>query len=136
VPLEDDVAIRRDPRGGYAAPVHTKIVNTDMIAKDFVALALQVAAEREVIDLLVRTRIGFIVASNCTDDPAAPRLDLLVIMQPSPAPPFVTAIAASACSYTPTAAQHEPFTSPSHQSSFPPTPRQTSPGSELSLEDS
>ncbi|HKC56958.1 MAG TPA: hypothetical protein VKC35_12580, partial [Vicinamibacterales bacterium] len=68
-----------------------------MIAKDFVALALQVAAEREVIDLLVRTRIGFIVASNCTDDPAAPRLDLLVIMPPSPAPPFVTAIAAPAC---------------------------------------
>jgi len=107
-----------------------------MISKDAVAIALRNAAESQVLETLVRACGGFIVASRDVDDPTASRIDLLVIMQPSPALPFVTAIAASACSYTPTAAQHEPFTSPSHQSSFPPTPRQTSPGSELSLEDS
>ena len=115
-----------------ARAVYTKIVNTDMIPKDFVALALQVTAEREVIDVLVRTRIGFIVASNCTDDPAAPRLDLLVIMPPSPAPPFVTAIAAPACARTARSAQVS-FTSTSQV--VPPDLRSTLPGSELPLED-
>jgi hypothetical protein len=103
-----------------------------MIAKDFVTLALQVAAEREAIDVLVRTRIGFIVASNCTDDPAAPRLDLLVIMPPSPALPFVTAIAAPACARTAPSAQVS-ITSTSQL--VPPDLRFTLPGSELPLED-
>jgi len=132
VPLEDDAAIRREPRGGCATPVRTKIVNTDMIPKDFVTLALQNAAEREVLALLVRTRSGFIVASNCTDDPAAPRLDLLVIMPPSPAPPFVTVIATPACARTAPSAQVS-FTSTSQL--VPPDLRFTLPGSELPLED-
>src|ERR1044071_5251896 len=103
-----------------------------MIPKDFVALALQVAAEREVIDILVRTRSGFIVASNCTDDPAAPRLDLLVIMPPSPAPPFVTVITAPACART-TPSARVSFTSTSQL--VPPDLMSTLPGSELPLED-
>ncbi|HKC58446.1 MAG TPA: hypothetical protein VKC35_20070 [Vicinamibacterales bacterium] len=58
-----------------------------MIPKDFGTIALRNAAERDVLALLLRTRSGFIVASRDADDPAAPRLDLLVIMPPSPAPP-------------------------------------------------
>jgi hypothetical protein len=132
VPLEVDVAIRREPRGGCAMPVRTKIVSADMIPKDFVTLASQNAADREGLALLVRTRSGFIVASNCTDDPAAPRLDLFVIMPPSPAPPFVTAIAAPARARTAPSAQVS-FTSTSQL--VPPDPRSTLPGSELPLED-
>jgi hypothetical protein len=64
-----------------------KIVNTEMIPKDLVTIALRNAAEREVLELLVRTRSGFIVVPRDADDPAAPRLDLLVIMPPSPVPP-------------------------------------------------
>jgi hypothetical protein len=64
-----------------------KIVNTEMIPRDLVTIALRNAAEREVLELLVRTRSGFIVAPRDADDSAAPRLDLLVIMPPSPVPP-------------------------------------------------
>ena len=97
-------------------------VKADMIPKDFGTIALRNAAERDVLALLLRTRSGFIVASRDADDPAAPRLGPFVIMPPSPAPPFVTAIAAPAYPRTPPTAQPVPFTS-------------TSPGSELPLED-
>jgi hypothetical protein len=115
--------------------LRTKIVKTDMIPKDFVTLALQNRAEHEVLEMLLRTRSGFIVASFDADDPAAPRTDLLVIMPPSPAPPIVTAIAAPACPCTPLARCGALFPFTSDQMLVPPGATSTSPGSELPLED-
>jgi len=135
VSLENE---RRDPAAhlaaGSATAIRTKIVKTDMIPKDFVTLALRDATERQVLETLFRATGGFIVASRDADDPDASRVDLIAIMQPNPAPPLVTAIAAPACPRTPPAARLSSFIFTAQQMLVPPDPRSTSPGSELPLE--
>ena len=71
----------------WAKVGHTTIINADKIPRDVVTLELRDVSERQVLNILLRTTSGFIVALREADDPNASLFDRIVIMPPSVAPP-------------------------------------------------
>jgi hypothetical protein len=80
----------------WARVGRTKIVNADKIPKDVVTLEFRNVNERQVLDILLRSTSGFIVALRNGDDPNASLFDRIVIMPPSAPPPVVAASATPA----------------------------------------